>query len=361
MKKNTSFLIKSVIILIAAVAISASASQPAAPAPFIKGELQIRYHTRTQQEGGKPKIGVTDSYTYRVNVSNSALFKGTIEHKPFVKRTLGANQTGQLLHDVQLDVVNPANPNQTRNVGKLYGTVPIDEKNVYRFSDGTLKVSVFDMGAARGFESAAKGLALGKPPADTSILGRAKAATMTIQRQVRGQTVAIQVSKYDEMVFQNHVLVAGPVRFYNEATVNGKAVYDYGRSAWHFVGLTITYPVDGRLMTDNISGSVRWVEAPNRKVSGEGAYEFDIRFNEVASANEGSIFAAPADESAFFATDTTIPSLVGQMKYKDAIANDVVNSSAVTIDLVGNGLTKVQVMNLAKLLLFSFIVPLNAE
>jgi hypothetical protein len=49
------------------------------------------------------------------------------------------------------------------------------------------------------------------------------------------------------------------------------------------------------------------------------------------------------------------------IKYKDTLAGETVSSSAVTVDLKGNKLSKQQAMYLAKLLFISFAVPLNAE
>ena len=73
------------------------------------------------------------------------------------------------------------------------------------------------------------------------------------------------------------------------------------------------------------------------------------------------MFAAATDESAFFATNDTVPALVGRMNYQDTMSGDSVTYSKVDIDLVGNRLNKQQVMNLYKLLFFTCVVPFNAE
>lgn len=345
-----------------AVATLAFAQQPAAPETFIKGETSIKFNTRTSTDGeGKPREGVTDKYNLAVNVSNSVLFRGLIEHTPYLSKIVGSSQQAQLNYTVECDVVNPKNPTQTRNVGRLFGTVPIDNKNVYRFSDGNLKVVVFPVGTAKGFESTFKGLALGKPPASSEgFLAKLKKEALNITRQVNGKTVALAVTKYDKMEFQSHVLAAGPVQIYPETTVNGSMIYDYGRTAWYFDNVGVSYVVDGRQFQDKLTGNIRWVEAPNRAASGQGEYQFDIRVNEPAQT-EASVFSGPADESAFFATDDSIPALTGVIKYKDTLAGETVSASAVTIDLKGNKLTKQQAMYLAKLLFISFAVPLNSE
>ena len=349
--------------LLAAAFFSATAfaQTPPTKPTFIKGDLNIRFNSRQLNSDGKIKEGVSDIYTLNVNVSDSSLFRGTIEQLPTIPGTFSVAQKGQLTYALDCDVINPANPTQTRNVGKLYGTIPVDENNVYRFSDGTVRVSVFGIGAAKGFESKFSGLALGKPPQKSEgIIDKVKKEALSFTKEVNGKSVAISVSKYDKMEFQQHVLASGPVQIYPEVTVNGALIYDYGRAAWYFQNVTVSYAVDGRRMQDSLTGNIRWIESANRKTTGEGEYQFDIRVNE-PPPSEASVFAAPSDEAAFFATDDLIASLVGTMKYKDTMNGDSVVASSVTIGLTGNKLTKQQTMYLCKLLFLSAIVPLNAE
>jgi hypothetical protein len=319
----------------------------------VKGTLDIKFDTRT-------KDGPRDRYALNVNVCDSAVFRGLIWYKPFVAATIH-DTLGSLDYDVSLDVVNPHNTSQTVNVGKLNGSVPVDGKNVYRFSDGDLRMSVLPRGVAKGFESKFGGLALGKPPQNSgSLLSRAKQEAMKFAKTVKGKAVGIVVSNYDKMEFQNHVLASGPVQVYPEVTVNGNLVYDYARSAWYLNGVTCVYALDGRQLADKLTGTIRWVEAQNRKTSGEGQYEFDVRINEPV-ATENAVFAGPQDENAFFETDTSVSALTGTVKYKDTMSGDSVVASSVKIDLVGNKMTKQQAMYLTKLILVSSIVPFNAE
>lgn len=347
--------LKPIICLLFAGTMSALAQAPAAlPLPtFIKGDINIRFATRTQLDGDKPKEGVEDTYAINVNVSNSARFAGTISQLPYVKGLIN-DQKGRLTYAVDCDVINPANPKQTRNVGKLSGVVPVDDKNVYGYTDGTLKVSVFPMGNAKGFDSTFRGIALGKPPGGSEgVFTKLKREALNITKSVNGKTMTIAVTKYDQMVFQSHVLAAGPVQIYPEATVNGTFTYDYDRSAWYLQNVIVTYPGDGRLLQDNLSGNIRWLKASNE-------YEFDIRVNE-PPPTEASIFSGPSNEADFFSTDNNVAALTGKMVYKDTMSGETTVSSAVSIDLTGNKLTKLQTMYLAKLLLFSLTGPLNAD
>lgn len=357
---------KNIIILLAATLLAAftptAFAQPASTATFIKGDMVIRFDTRTQLDGEQPKAGVTDKYKLNLNVSDSVVFEGTIENRPFIKNKFSSNQIGALTHSIECFVLNPKNIAQRRNIGRLYGEVPVDEQNVYRFEDGNLRIGIFGAGGAQGFESKVKGLALGKPPTTSEgFLSKTKKDILKIGRSVAGgSTVTLAVTRYDQMTFQGHILSAGPVMVYPEVTVNGPMVYDYDRTAWYFNGVTVTYSADGRILADRLSGNIRWVESSDRPTSGKGEYQFDIRVNE-KPPSEASVFAGAADEAAFFETDNTVPGLVGTMKYKDTIVNDVVTASVVTVELQGNQLTKQQVVYLCKLLMMSSVVPLNSE
>jgi hypothetical protein len=348
---------------VASATLAIAQVQPSAPVDtFIKGDAAIKFNTRTNVDAdGKVKEGVTDKYALSINVSNSVLFRGTIESTPYISKIVGSSQLAHLDYTVDCDVVNPKNPAQTRNVGRIFGTVPVDEKNVYHFTDGNLKTVVFPVGTAKGFESTFKGLALGKPPSSgEGFLTKLKNEALNITKSVNGKSVAIAVTKYDKMQFQAHVLGAGPVQIYPDTTVNGAMIYDYGRTAWYFDNVTVTYAVDGRAYADKLTGNIRWIESPNRASNGEGEYQFDVRVNEPAQT-ESAAFTGPADEAAFFATDDTIPALTGVIKYKDTMAGDTVIASGITVDLKGTKLSKQQAMYLAKLVFFSLVVPLNAE
>lgn len=349
---------KSLVLLAALLMTVVGYSQSNAPT-FIKGTLNIKYDSRAQP-GVK---GVLDIYQLDVNVNNSARFYGKIAQTPIVIGGIlsSVQQSASIAYDLQADVINPANPAQSRNVGRLSGMVPIDEQGVYKFSDGTMRIAVEGVGTAQGFQSRFTGRASGKPLVRSDgWLDKLKREAINITRSVNGKTVSISVKKYDKMTFENHVLAKGPVPIYPEVTVTGDMIYDYSRYVWYFQNLQVVYSVDGKQMADRLTGNIRWVESPNRKANGEGEYQFDVRVNE-PPPSESAVFAAASDESAFFTVDTQQSSLTGTMKYKDTMRGDTVTASAVVIDLQGNRLTKQQAMYLCKLLMLSSIVPMNAE
>lgn len=340
-----------IMVMLAAVTLAASAQTSNVPT-FIKGTMNIQYSSRTK-EG---VVNIPDVYNISANISNSTVFTGEIKHFPLVQGTVyGVAQNSSLQYKLDCGIINPANVNETKNVARIYGKVPITPEGVYDFSSGNLTIGLI----MQGTESKFSGVALGKP------LVRKKGWFDSIQQEAlsltRGSSGKVVVKKYDKMVFQNHKIPAGPIALYPEMTINGEMVYDYDRYVWYFNNVTINYYFKNTQRADRLTGNIRWVESPNRKNDGKGEYQFDIHVNE-PPANEASLFAAAADEASFFAVDTAIPALTGTMKYKDTIfGGERVTASAVTIDLVGQKLDKQQVMNLFKLLFFSSIVPINAE
>jgi hypothetical protein len=331
----------------------------------IKGKLDIQFNSRAQtDDSGTPTVGVKDVYTFDLTVADTLGFQGTIQTLPTIltARLGSEKQKASLTYNLNLLVANPADLTQKKAVGKLVGEVQVDKQGVYHFDEGTVRIAIDAAGRAQGFESAFRGKAVGKAPKSNSLVERVKKQAQTITRQVKGKTVSLVVKDYDIMTLQGLVLAAGPVRSYPETTVNGEMMYDYERSAWYFRNLTMTYQVDGKTVSDKLSGNIKWVESPQRKSNGQGQYDFDMRFNEPEqTSNETAVFQKADDEAAFFATDTKLPSLTGAAKYVDRFRGETVTSSAVTIDLTGNNLNKTQVVNAFKLVWLVGVVPVNAE
>jgi hypothetical protein len=360
---------KSITLVLLAVLLSVGISYgQAAPAKTLsmRGSLDIAFNTRIQvDDQGLPNKGVTDVYKLKLDMCDTVIFSGAITYLPgLFSQVLGRyEQQATLQYALDVGIRNPANLADEKMIGRLVGGVPIDAKGVYQFNQGTLRMAVDSMGKAAGFESAFKGVALGKPLKKASALDQLKQQAMTFQKQVQGKTVALKVTDYDKMTFADLVMSAGPVKTYPECRLNGEMVYDYERSAWYFNGLVMNYIIDGKPYADKLSGHIKWIESPQRKTTGEGKYVFDIRVNEQQNApvGEAAAFAGADDESAFFAVDNTVMGLTGDAAYKDTMRGEDVTASSVTINLTGNQLTKVQMVNLGKMLWLVDIVPLNAE
>ena len=329
--------------------------------PFIKGTIDIKYNSRLSA----PTKGVKDIYTLNINVANSALFKGTISDLPQIIEgyiSKAVTQPRGLNYDISCDVVNPKNPTQTKNVGRLYGNVPIASDGSYLYDRGSLTVDILPMGNAGGFSSKFQGVTIGKPLArPANWMETLQRPLVNITRTVNGKTTTVALKKYDKMEFRNHILGAGPVAIYQPATVSGEMLYDYDKNCWFFNNITVQYADNNLLKADRLTGTIRWVESPQRKQNGEGEYQFDVRVNEPPVSVAAAFDTKASDESSFFEVDTSVPALVGSMKYKDTLKGDSTVSSQVTVDLIGNNLSKQQVMFLTKIILFSCVVPMNGD
>lgn len=352
---------------------SATPAVAAAPVvnPTIKGTLNISFDATGT---GKTVKGTTDKYTYDVIVANSAHFHGTIDRLPNVKGTFGYGaQVGLLTYDVGYDLINHRNPKQVaRDIGTLSGNVPDDAANVYRFEDGDLTMNTHAHGKAGPLTSRFAGYAYGKPPAGSPSL---RTQTLSFFRVVKGNTIAKKVTKYDTMEFRQHILGAGPSPELESVQVNGSMVYNYEDGNWYLKDITCVYAtiVNGAQVShvDTLTGSIRWKEDENRASNGHGEYDFDIRVNEPPPSEDAAFSAKPTDnDDDFFSSDGAVPGLTGSMKYVDQIIpgsitkdnpDGNVTASAITIDLTGNSISREQTVYIAKLLLFSAIVPINSN
>lgn len=370
MKKLFSF----VMTLALLVGISASA-QTSNSNLFIKGDMTIKFNTHLNPKNTK---GIQDNYTININVANSAVFHGTMTDRPQIIEGLfskAITQPRSLKYNVDLDVVNPKNVSQTRNIGRMYGMVPISSDGVYNYESGNLVIDILPLGNAGGFTSKFRGTAAGKPLVRPENWADQIRETVNISRLVNGKPMTVSLKRYDKMEFKNVVLAEGPIQIYQPVTVNGEMFYDYDKKCWFFKDFNVTYSENGgsTMKQDRVAGTIRWVPDAHRAQNGVGEYDFDIRVNEPLP-DAASAFAAPSDESAFFATDTTIPGLAGTMKYKDQLDQSTVDvakdptgdnatttQSAVTIDLNGNNINKQQLMVLAKVIIFASVIPMNSD
>ena len=361
MKKN---LIAIAVMALTFIGLGASAQTNANPNAnlFIKGTMNINFNTHQNPPGTK---GIQDVYDININIANSAVFHGKMTDRPQIIDgwiNKAVVQPRSLKYDVACDVVNPRNPSQTKNIGRMYGMVPITSDGVYDYDKSSLVVDILPMGNAGGFTSKFSGTAAGKPLIRPSNwMDTLQRETVNITRSVNGKTMTVSLKKYDKMDFHSVVLAEGPVQIYQPVTVNGQMLYDYDKNCWFFNNFSVQYAEGRDLKVDRVTGTIRWVEDPNRKSNGLGHYDFDIRVNEPAP-DASSAFAAPSDESAFFSTDATVPGLTGTMAYKDNLnAGGDTLSSAVTIDLNGNNINKQQVMVLAKVIIFASVIPMNSD
>jgi len=339
----------------------------------IAGEMTIDFQTRVLRDAtgklaeGSPAQSAKDIYTFTLDVAKTTEFAGTITRLPrLFSRVLGREmQAAELYYDVTLSVRNPANLAQKVRVGKWVGTVPIDEKGVYNLAGGSekgspLRMAIETVGKAEGFTENFAGRLAGKAPEKKGLV------PYTFTRVIGGKKINLQIQNSDPMRFDNIVLAAGPAKIYPRTTVNGRLDYDYETGNWLTDGIRFRYSLEGTDVEDVMTGSIKWVEDPNRDQNGKGRYEFNLRFNEdkhQSATSESDVFGGgTSDEEAFFFVDNSVPSLTGTVEYVDTMVSgsEAPASSKITYKLNANKLTKQQIVNFFKLWMIC-IGPTNDE
>jgi hypothetical protein len=339
----------------------------------IAGNMDITFGTRTNLDttgdlkAGSPAIGAKDEYKFSLGVAKTTDFTGTISRQPnlFTKNLGRRKQDALLTYSIDLGVLNPRDLKQKKVVGKWVGTVPIDTASGHfdlaggRAKESPLRIAVDAMGSVQGFQDYFSGRLVGKAEKKDNL------AQYTFKRVVGNKTVQVVVKKSDPMRFDNIKLAKGPSPNYPAAVVSGRLDYDYETGNWFTDGIRFTYTVDGKDYEDLVTGSIKWVEDPDRKTNGKGYYEFNLRFNEekhAKSSSEAAAFEKLSDEDAFFAVDDSIPCLTGRISYVDTMGSegDAPTASKVTYALNANKLTKQQIVNFSKLWLLC-VGPTNDE
>lgn len=339
---------------------------------IIAGTMQIEFKTRTildtsgNLKEGSPAENIADIYKLDLFVADTTEYVGEIQRFPkLYSKIFGKNkQDAKLFYNVQLNVLNPKDLKQKKTVGKWVGTVPVDPTTgAYDLSGGgaqesALRVDVDAVGKAQAFKDKFGGKLIGKSEKKEGL------SSSIYKRVVGNKTVEVKVTKSDPMSFQGVQLAKGPAEIYPKATVNGKLDYDYETGNYYADNIKINYSLDGKDIEDTITGTIKWVEDPDRASNGKGYYDFNLRFNEEknkVASTEGNAFEAMSDEDAFFAVDTTVPSLTGKIEYVDTFIDGTTPaSSKVTYHLNANKLTKQQAVNFFKLWLVA-VGPTNDE
>ncbi len=329
----------------------------------ITGSMDIDFRSRKNvNEKGQPQKGEKDIYNLTFNVAKTTEFKGKIERTPYIPGVLGfQEQKGALNYAIDLAVINPVDMSQKKNIGKWVGTVPIKDGvySVEGSADSAHRIAVDAIGRAAAFTDKFGGRLIGK--------GKKPSNAVTYIRQLAGKEVKVEVKNTDPMRFESLALAIGPAQSYPRTSVNGNLDYDYETGNYYTNGIRFAYNQNGKDIEDVVTGSIKWVEDPNRATNGKGQYEFNLRWNEAKTkpaTTEADAFAKMSDEEAFFAVDNSIPSLTGTIAYEDQMQSvagkDMPGSSKVKYNLNANQLTKVQIMKFFKLWLIC-VGPTNDE
>ncbi len=335
----------------------------------ITGTMNIEFDTRTRKDTsgdlreGSTALGAKDKYTFNLRVADTTEFTGEVQRSPnLYSKVIGKKkQEASLFFKINLAVMNPKDLKQKKNVGSWVGTVPIDTASgAFDLAGGgakesALRISIDAVGRAPAFVENFGGRLIGKAEKKETL------AAYTFKRVVGNKTVEIKVQKTDPIRFENVSLAKGPSENYPRTSVNGRLDYDYETGNWYTDGLRFKYTLDGREMEDIVTGSIKWVEDPDRKSNGKGYYDFNIRFNETKKGgSESAAFEKMSDEDAFFAVDDSQSCLTGRIHYVDTMAGDTVSASQVTYKLNANKLSRQQIMNFFKAWMLA-VGPTNDE
>lgn len=337
----------------------------------IAGTMNIDFGTRTTKDTsgdlkeGSSAIGAKDKYTFTLRVAETTEFAGEIQRQPnlYSKLINRKKQEAQLFYKINMAVLNPKDLKQKKSVGSWVGTVPIDTASgAFDLSGGSakesaLRIAVDAVGKASAFTENFGGKLVGKAENKESL------AAYTFKRVVGNKEVKVEVKKSDPIRFDSVSLAKGPSENYPRTSVSGRLDYDYETGNWFTDGIRFRYTLDGKETEDVITGSIKWVEDPDRKSNGKGHYEFNLRFNEEKNKKAGSEAAAfdkMSEEDAFFAVDDSVPCLTGKIIYQDTMSGESVTASKVEYHLNANKLTKQQVMNFFKMWMLA-VGPTNDE
>jgi len=334
----------------------------------INGTMQITFNTRTNLDSsgdlkeGSPAIGIKDQYHFTMKVAKTTQYDGDIFRQPklyssVLKRT---KQEGLMSFNTYIKVLNPANLSQSKDVGKWVGDVKVHPTSgAYDLGAANLRIAIDQVGKAAAFEDKFGGKLIGKAEKKESLSG------YTYKRLVGDKTVEVKVNKVDPMRFENIELAKGPAEVYPHTAVTGRLDYDYETGNYLTDGIHFKYNLNGKDVDDVVTGTIKWIEDPERATNGKGHYDFNLRFNEDKNktpSNESSAFANMSQEDAFFAVDNAIPCLTGTVDYVDTFiaGGTTPSNSKVTYHLDANKLTKQQIVNFYKLWMVC-VGPTNDE
>ena len=350
-------------------------STPVDQKDAIKGTMEIDFGTRTKlaSDGESPAPGAIDTYKTTLEVMNSVVFQGAIKRQPWLPtKILGRTaQEGMLEYDLTMVLRNPKNPSQTITLGKWAGAMSLDGNGKYTLGQppegkGALRIAADAVGKIPAFTSNFGGEIQGRVPEQAGLWGLADRASKKIDktyvRMVGGKAIKQVVKDADPMEFQQVSLAEGPLAQYPETRFTGSIDYDPENADW-YIEAAASYNMNGAVVNDKYSGTIRWVEDPDRAANGKGHYEVNVRLNE-KPASESDAFAATdaSAEDAFFSADATVPRFTGTIAYVDTMASDgeTTTASKVAYNVDAHQASKIQAMDLAKILML-IVGPFNDD
>jgi hypothetical protein len=286
----------------------------------VTGSLNIDFNSRSERSQNNIDVYEISNLA----VADLMVINGTVQRIP----------EKQLIYSVKFDVINPANPSQVaKDAAIMRGEFDIDAKGVYTPDAGALRIEV-----VKGSQSVNKfsGAIQGREVARWWNLGAklktaAKEATKVYSRYVDGRVISIQVKNPDPLRFERLGLASGPFSFLAETKVSGTLDYDYELGNWltDQAGVTFTYTIGDKVLSDKVTGTIRYVEETGSFTDAKGktlpftSYnEYNLRFNEPPANKDQGMFGGDttqADTDAFFSSsDTSKPGIYGRVYFNDS-------------------------------------------
>jgi len=341
--------------LLLALPVTNAAAQKSVTGPAIGGTIEITFNTRipgnTDNEGN-PNKGVSD--LYKVDLSAGSIgIKGKIERTPrIVSKLLGKEiQKGKLFYQLAWKF-------KDTYLGDWLGTVITNDRGEYLWNgagdtNSRPRIQIQTVGNQAGFTDFFEGIMIGKG-------AQGGGSAKFVRKLTGGKVATYTATNTDPMDFRQLTLAKGPLGVYGPVTVDGKLVYDRESGSWITSGINLT-PA-GSKTPDKVTGSIRWIEDPNRASNGKGQYVFNLRWNEDrVQPSDETFTAGEVDEESFFAVDASKPGLTGTVDYEDKLTPEGTPVySKVTMNLSANNMERAQIMAFLKLWLVG-VGPLNDE
>jgi hypothetical protein len=286
----------------------------------VTGVMVIDFNSRSERStSGSDVYDIQD-----LTIANMMRWKGQVQRVP----------GSVLTYSLRMDVVSLQNPAQVANdVAIQRGDLRIDSRGRYDPEAGRLRI---DIVKGNQSSSAFKGSIQGKRVVPWwELSGWMKSAQSQAEklysRVIDGKVVTIKVRNPDPLRFERLTLASGPYSFLVESRVSGNLDYDYELGNWltDQNGISFSYEVGDRTMTDKVTGSIRYVEeggsitdATGKRRNYTSYYDYNLRWNEQAVSRDQQFFnqgSAQADFDAFFSSsDQTKPGLYGRVYYVDS-------------------------------------------
>ncbi len=340
----------------------------------LEGTMSIEFSSRgfTEEEMREKPERIYDRYSLNLFIPgatksdpNVLRVKGEVfRYAQVLSKYLGS-EVQPLSLDYNLTFAAPV-ADKERSVGTWKGKITRTPAGLYQLgrADSLQAQAVKDLPLSRGgtFSGGIQGK---NPDADTSVAGTLR----EYARMLRGRKVSYTAKRVDPLEFKSTTIPAGPFEEYPAVAVHGNLDYDYDTGNWLTNGLTFRYRLNGKDISDKITGSIRWLEDPNRSENGKGQYEFNLRFNEEhfnGRGGEEEYFENASDEEQFFVVDSRVPTISGVIKYKDTFStpaegeDPTVMASSIYYQLVGEGVRVDQMVSFLKLWLL-IVGPVNDE